>query len=73
VKARLRANHNDRDVEFFIAKRTLKDYLDLYFHQRDLGSKSCEMIAEQIVNSDILPFISVAVYEDGENGAEVFI
>jgi len=73
VKARLHANHNDRDIEFLVAKRTLKEYLDLFFHHRDLDSMSCEMIAEQIVNSNLLPFISVAVYEDGENGAEIFI
>lgn len=64
--------HNDRDIEFIQFKRWLES---LYEGQLVLDYKSCEMVAEELLNTinDRYPErdIGVGVWEDGENGAEL--
>jgi hypothetical protein len=61
-------NHNDRELEFFMVKKELDDFLNKY--PFDLGSKSCEIICCDIL--DKFKYINfVRVMEDNENGAEI--
>lgn len=73
-------DHNDRDREFFV-NRSMVDYyirntlLHTYNFDEssiipDLGSKSCEDVAESLLNH--FSAFSVLVSEDGENEATVF-
>lgn len=64
--------HNDRDIEFILLKRELSAlYRDVY----DINFKSCEMLAEELIQYIIEQYpgrdIEVRVYEDDENGAVV--
>lgn len=64
--------HDDRDVEF----HELRDTTDAWWPEDgELGSLSCEMIAHQIgahvLEGWRLPWVIVAVSEDGECGATV--
>lgn len=74
--------HNDRDIEIILFKRKIKDYLykkyGKSFTNKDLSpnswwlelsEKSCEMLAEEIINE--FGCCRVKVTEDGENGAVV--
>lgn len=66
---KLEVFHNDRDVEFIQIKRELESYWTIH----ELDYKSCEMMAEMLIeyiadrykNRDVV----VSVYEDDENGA----
>ena len=74
VTCKKRVNHDDRDVEFIIFKRDVKDYLNLkYYDDKErclsFGPKSCEMIAKELTEHFDLVYCSV--FEDDENGAEV--
>jgi len=67
--------HDDRDVEFIMFKRKINRYLrEMYYTSEldlcDFGSQSCEMIAEELYKEFDLCYC--AVYEDNENGAEVY-
>ena len=67
--------HNDRQLEFFIVKRFLQNFVDSTF-DFDLGQKSCEMMCEEILIAVQKKFglqkgVSVYVSEDGENGSMV--
>jgi len=73
VIARKEVCHNDRDVEFIMLGRKIKDLIEAIWPQQrpgygafELGSTSCEMIAERLVND--LGLSECAVYEDMENG-----
>lgn len=71
IKAYKIVNHNDRDLEFIHLKREIDYYLyNKYFHneQKNLqfGSKSCEMLAEELIEKFQLS--KCEVDEDGENG-----
>ena len=60
--------HNDRDVEYIALKRFLSDKMSGI---KDLGTRSCEQIAEEIINilgSKFGGRFKVEVSEDGENG-----
>ena len=75
ITAKKRVNHDDRDVEFIMFKRKINRYLREMYYTSDLdlcdfGSQSCEMIAEELYNEFDLCYC--AVYEDNENGAEVY-
>ena len=59
--------HSDRDLEFFIMKRKIANFVAVEFHEKDLGEKSCEMIAEIIMKK--FDAARVEISEDGENGA----
>ena len=68
-------HHDSRDIEFIIFKRDVLDYLQEEYagDERCLcfGSKSCEMIAKELVEHFELEYCSVL--EDNENGAEVYV
>lgn len=77
VEVKLVVDHNDRAIEFFMFKRVLSQVLlDLYAN-RDLGSKSCEMLCNDLRHvifynyPEKVTIKSISVFEDGENGAEV--
>ena len=75
ITAKKRVNHDDRDVEFIMFKRKINRYLREMYYTSDLdlcdfGSQSCEMIAEELYEKFDLCYC--AVYEDNENGAEVY-
>jgi hypothetical protein len=70
-RVRISVSHNDRDIEFIQFKRWLES---LYSSSiLELNYKSCEMIAEDLINtiSDRYPgrAMVIQVFEDGENGA----
>jgi 6-pyruvoyl-tetrahydropterin synthase len=76
VEVKIQQFHNDRDVEYIMAKRAIDTYIRNTFDGRDLGEKSCEMMAENIISLCNKKwgedrFYEVEVTEDGENGALV--
>lgn len=76
VEVQIQQFHNDRDVEYIMAKRAIDTYIRNTFDGRDLGEKSCEMMAENIISLCKNKWgedrkYSVKVTEDGENGAIV--
>nr|DAJ68403.1 MAG TPA: antibiotic resistance protein [Caudoviricetes sp.] len=71
-----RVNHDNRDEEFILLRRKVKQYINRKFpvfesgcECYDFGSMSCEMIAKNILKQ--FDFDSVEVSEDGENYAVV--
>ena len=76
VTLKKRVNHDDRDVEFVMFKRDVEDYLRKKYYREDyrshfFGAMSCEMIAKELL--EYFECVYVSVWEDGENGAEVYI
>ena len=71
VVCRASVKHENRDIEFIMLKNDVLRYCrSCYESQYDLGEMSCEMIAQDIL--DTFPVLySVEVSEDGENGAIV--
>ena len=67
---RVSVNHNDRDIEFILFKRELEA---LYDGVMNIDYKSCEMLAEELIEYITLNYpnrdVTVSVSEDGENGA----
>lgn len=63
--------HNERDIEFILFKRELESLYNNGTLQLD--SKSCEMIAEDLLNYISIKYpgrwCAVEVSEDGESGA----
>ena len=71
IKAEKEVSHSDRDVEIIWFKRQIQDYLETtYGRPGELKSKSCEMLAEEILKQ--FDCKSVEVLEDNENGAKVY-
>jgi hypothetical protein len=63
---------SDRELEFLEMKAQVDAHLIKEYLYQDLGSLSCEMIAERLIykfNDSHCCFVSV--FEDNENGAEV--
>lgn len=77
--ATVAVQHDNRDVEFFILKDKLESFPRVAYkpyhkdlkNTRELGSRSCEMIAKEIFDflarEGFMP-MDVTVSEDGENG-----
>lgn len=69
-RVRVSVTHNDRDIEFILFKRELED---LYHGTLEVDYKSCEMLAEDLINYIVKKYpyrdVEVGVSEDGENGA----
>mgnify|MGYP003345716103 FL=1 len=69
-RVRVSVAHNDRDIEFILFKRELEQ---LYQGTMNIDYKSCEMLAEDLINYISTKYygryIEVGVSEDGENGA----
>ena len=68
-------NHDDRDVEIINLKREINSFLESIYAAPNSStlifeSKSCEMIARELLETFKLNYCSVL--EDGENGAEIF-
>jgi len=66
--------HDDRDIEIILFKRSVIDYLQNKYGSDqgnfcDFKTKSCEMLAEEIV--DAFECMTVQCLEDNENGAHV--
>jgi hypothetical protein len=66
--------HSDRDKEFIMLKRDVIDYIngqyfDDFTRTCEFGSKSCEMLAEEILKEFNCEWVEV--WEDNENGAKV--
>ena len=76
ITAKKEVFHDDRDVEFIMFKRDIIDYLLEEYYNNDtrtheFGAKSCEMLAKEIMESFNCNYVSV--FEDNENGAEVYL
>lgn len=84
IKAYMPVTHSDRDVEFIMLKHLIRDYLvnkygkfsnegmlrDMpYYTHCEFGAMSCEMIAEELIETFELSKCEVS--EDDENGAIV--
>ena len=68
IEIKIEVTHSDRELEFFLVKWALQDYLK----ERNQDYKSCEMIAEDILNLHLLPnygerYYEIVVSEDGES------
>jgi len=75
ITAKKRVNHDDRDVEFIMFKRDIEQYFrdkyfDMSYRCHWFGAKSCEMIAKEVLQFFACEYVSV--FEDNENGAEVY-
>lgn len=73
VRCWKRVDHGDRHTEFIALKRDVGRWLRLKFRQEqdvaDLGARSCEMLAQELI--DAFNLSRCEVLEDGENGAVV--
>lgn len=70
VTVKWRVIGNDRELEFITKKDEVEQFVGEHFWNKDIGPKSCETIAYEIIQALGAQFVSV--YEDGENGAEVY-
>ena len=72
VEVKIPVTHSDRDKEFIVEKRKLDNFLRLLAGaDKDLGRTSCEDICDKI--KEEMGYASmISVFEDGENGAEVY-
>lgn len=73
VEIKVQTFHDDREVEF----HDLLTWAKLVFPGGELGSQSCEMIARHFLNEIAHRFgghrrAIVSVFEDNENGAELY-
>jgi hypothetical protein len=72
-RVRINVEHNDRDIEFIQFKRWLEGLYSSQQNILQLDSKSCEMIAEELIERTAERYpgrdMVVEVSEDGENGA----
>lgn len=72
VKAYFEVNHDDRDVEFIVAKHEIAKWMrekwwDDNLQLLNFGGMSCEMIARDLIEA--FGLVKCEVNEDGENGA----
>jgi hypothetical protein len=69
VEVKVSVTHLDRELEFFLVKWALADFIE----KGNQNHKSCEMIAIDILNNHLLPkygnnrYYEVVVSEDGES------
>ena len=76
ITAKKAVNHDDRDVEFIMFGRDIEQWLSHTYYNlesrtHEFGAKSCEMLAKEIMEE--FNCVYVSVFEDGENGAEVYL
>jgi predicted GNAT family acetyltransferase len=72
VEIKISVNHSDRELEFFLVKWALQDFIK----SGDQDNKSCEMIARDILEKHLRPkygerYYEVVVSEDGESDGVV--
>lgn len=75
VEATFSVSHGDRELEFFQVKRVINEYLADPSSLFPIRS-SCEHMAKELLThllNNKYGIISVAVFEDNENGAKVSI
>jgi hypothetical protein len=75
IKATKAVTHDDRDVEIIMFKEKIATSLSMAYYDHSLrccnfGTKSCEMLAKELLENYYLD--SCEVLEDGENGAIVY-
>lgn len=70
VKMSWEVSDNNRQIEFISKKQDANKYIAKHFYDKDLRSMSCEDIAEKLLNR--FNADSISVFEDGENGCELF-
>lgn len=69
VEVKISVNHLDRELEFFLVKWTLQEFIKA----GNQNHKSCEMIATDILNDHLIPkygddrYYEIVVSEDGES------
>jgi len=68
VEVKISVDHYDRELEFFLVKWALQEYIK----GGDMNHKSCEMIALDILENHLKPkygkrFYEIVVSEDGES------
>ena len=69
VEVKIAVTHTDRELEFFLVKWALQDFIS----SGNKNHKSCEMIAEDILQNHLVPlygdnrYYEVTVSEDGES------
>jgi hypothetical protein len=68
VEVKISVNHLDRELEFFLVKWALNEFIK----SGNQNHKSCEMIATDILNNHLLPlygerYYEITVSEDGES------
>lgn len=69
ITAYAKIDHDDREIEFIVLKHRIEEWLLNRYPKRQLGSKSCEMLALEIMAAFGLS--KCIVSEDGENGVEI--
>lgn len=68
VEVKISVNHLDRELEFFLVKWALNEFIQ----SGNQNHKSCEMIATDILENHLLPkygerYYEIVVSEDGES------
>lgn len=68
VEVKISVHHLDRELEFFLVKWALQDFIE----SGNQNHKSCEMIATDILENHLIPtygnrYYEVVVSEDGES------
>jgi hypothetical protein len=69
VEVKISVTHLDRELEFFLVKWALQDFIK----SGKMNHKSCEMIGSDILNNHLIPYYGsnrsyeVIVSEDGES------
>lgn len=69
VEVKIGVTHLDRELEFFLVKWALQDFIK----SGKMNHKSCEMIATDILESHLIPsygdnrYYEIVVSEDGES------
>jgi len=69
VEVKISVTHLDRELEFFLVKWALQDFI----RSGNQNHKSCEMIAEDILQNHLIPlygdsrYYEITVSEDGES------
>ena len=69
VEIKISVTHTDRELEFFLVKWALQDFI----RSGNQNHKSCEMIAEDILQNHLVPlygysrYYEITVSEDGES------
>ena len=69
VDVKISVTHDDRELEFFLVKWGLTEFLK----ESKMNHKSCEMIAREILNQHLIPkygenrYYEIVVSEDGES------
>ena len=75
MSAKIEVYHKDRELEFFLVKNKLKNYVDSW--GKCLGKMSCETMAKNIATYINTIYgnrqMSIEVSEDGENSAIIEI